>query len=379
MKKRYFIVNEFFGIRVYDSVDKTELYFDKENADRIKKELKNNYTEIDNSQENRLSAPLKISMNITKECNLRCKQCFSDSGEIKEEELTTDDMYKLFDEMHKNGTFFICIGGGEPFMRKDLLDLLDYSKNKQLAISIVSNGLLITKKLIEELNKKDLDMIWISLDGLEQNHDNLRGNGTFVKAIKAIILLKKYFNSKVAIRISLNKYNITEYKELIKIAESLDVDLIRLTPLLAFGRAKQENLMITQEQYIAFLNGIEQIKSSVKIVHPNIVNTAKFWINKNDFGCHCGKEAIWIDELGNYSPCFFFGESFNIGNIKEKEYIKLWENCVDVTNYKGNDTCSNCNNYNACRGGCRARVLEQDGNWEGIDPLCPLKKNLVMK
>lgn len=73
--------------------------------------------------------------------------------------------------MRELGTFFICLGGGEPLTIPDLLDILEYGKNKQLAVSVVSNGLLLTKEYIEQLNTKNLDTFWISLDGLERNHE----------------------------------------------------------------------------------------------------------------------------------------------------------------------------------------------------------------
>ena len=178
---RYFLVEEFFGIRVYDSELKKEYYFDSINGDRIKNLLQNEYNYINNKMEHAMSAPLKISMNITKKCNLRCKQCFSSSGVIQNVELTTDDLKKLFDDMNKYGTFFICIGGGEPFTRPDLFEILEYGKSKQLAISVVSNGLLINEETIEKLNDCLLDTLWISLDGLKENHESLRGVGTFDK------------------------------------------------------------------------------------------------------------------------------------------------------------------------------------------------------
>lgn len=374
--KRYFIVNEFFGSRVYDSLEKRERYYDHEKTKKIKEQLKGNYKEINNALENTLSSPLKISMNLTKSCNLRCKQCFSDSGEIKAEELTTEEMYKLFDDMLEVGTFFICLGGGEPFMRKDLFKILEHGKKNQLAVSIVSNGLLITKEIINKLNDLDIDTLWISLDGLKENHEKLRGKGTYDKTLESIKLLSENLKAKLAIRVSLNKDNIYEYLDLIKLSEDLNVDILRFTPILSFGRAKNENLIITQDQYIDFLDKVKNIKTKLNLIYPNMPNTSKFWINPKDFGCHCGKEAIWIDEVGNYSPCIFFGEDFNVGNIKNEDYISLWNKSKNISKYEGNVICKSCENYHNCRGGCRARVLDEIGNWNDVDTLCPLRKNL---
>ena len=178
---------------------------------------------------------------------------------------------------------------------------------------------------------------------------------------------------------SINKYNIDECEALVKIAEDNNIDLIRFTPLLSFGRAKNEDLVINQDDYIKFLNSMKKIKSDkVKIVYPNMPSD-KIWIGTNGFGCHCGKEAIWIDELGNVSPCIFWGEKYNIGNIKNSDYMDLWNTSLQISNIKGNPTCENCKNYNNCRGGCRARSLDLYGNLNDVDPLCPLKKCLVKK
>ena len=373
--KRYFIVKEYFGIRVYDSKTKKEFYYNQDESENIIGMLEGEYNLINKPRKNEISAPLKISINITKKCNLRCIQCFSNSGVIKEKELTTKDFYKLFDDMNKYGTFYICLGGGEPFTRPDILDILKYGKKKQLAISIVSNGLLLTKEILEKLNELDLDYLWISFEGLKENHERLRGAGTFEKTLKALELLKKYYKGKTALRMSINKYNIDEVEDLVKIGEKYDIDLIRFTPLLEFGRAKNEDLCIDNKDYIKFLKNVSKIKSNkIKIVFPNQEHH-KIWVGTNGFGCHCGKEAIWIDEVGTVSPCIFWGEEYNIGNIKDEDYMKIWEKSLRVSRIEGNEVCLNCSNYKTCRSGCRARSLYLYGNLNDVDPLCPLKKN----
>lgn len=378
--KRYFLVEEFFGIRVYDSKLKKEYYYDFNTSENIKNMLQGEYTLIkQRKQNNCFSAPLKISMNLTKKCNLRCKQCFSNSGDIADEELTTKDMFKLFDDMNKYGTFYICLGGGEPFTRKDLFSILEYGKKKQLAISIVTNSLLLTREKLEKLNTMDLDYLWVSLEGLKENHEFLRGKNTFDLTMEKLALIDKYYQGKTALRMSINSFNINEMEDILAIAEKYHIDLVRFTPLLDFGRAKDKDFTINQDQYIEFLRKAKNLKSqTVEIVYPN-KPTNKIWIGKNGFGCHCGKEAIWIDELGNVSPCIFWGEEYNLGNIKETSYIDLFDKSLEISNFTGNEICLNCKNYFLCRGGCRARVLFEKQNLDDVDPLCPLKKNLVKK
>ena len=377
--KRYFVVNEFFGKRVYDSLTKKENYYSDEEFEKVKNDLEGNYNYIDNKRESQFSSPLKISMNLTKKCTLRCIQCFSDSGKCGDDELTTEEMYNLFDSMNRYGTFFICLGGGEPFTRKDLYKILEYGKQKQLAISIVSNSLLLTEDKLEKLNDMDLDYLWVSFEGLRENHDKLRGIGTFDKTIEKLKLIRDYYLGKKAIRMSINKNNISDIEQLLRIAEDYNFDLIRFTPLLSFGRAKQTDLTIDNSQYIEFLNKVKQLKSdSVEIVYPN-KKTNKIWIGQNGFGCHCGKEAIWVDESGYVSPCIFWGEEYTVGNIRDESYMNLWEKSLQVSNIEGNETCTNCNNYNECRGGCRARSLFEYGNLDDVDPLCPKRLIKIKK
>ena len=219
--------------------------------------------------------------------------------------------------------------------------------------------------------------MWISFEGLKDNHEFLRGKGTFDKTIDKLGLLDKYYKGKTALRMSINKYNIDDVESIVKIAEKYNIDLVRFTPLLDFGRAKDNDFTINQKQYIKFLKDVKNIKSDkVKIVYPN-QKTNKIWIGLNGFGCHCGKEAIWIDEVGNVSPCIFWGEKYNIGNIKNENYMDLFNKSLKISNIKGNKTCEKCKNYELCRGGCRARVLFANSNLDDVDPLCPLKKNII--
>jgi radical SAM protein with 4Fe4S-binding SPASM domain len=323
-----------------------------------------------------LKYPTRVSINITRKCNLRCPHCFSSSGLPDESELTTKELFNLIDQLKENGKPTLAIGGGEPLIREDIFEVLAYAKKQGVPASMVTNSLLLTKEKAQKLNSLNLVSITVSIDGLEKNHDFMRGEGNFKKAIKNIKLLRKYINTaELAMRVTVNTKNIGECKKLIKLAESLKLDNIRLTPVLPVGRAKEHlDLLITQEQYLKFLKDCRSVKAKIQIVLPDN-NSNLSNIREGEFGCHCGREICWITQTGDLYPCIFYEEGYIAGNIRNESFANLWEKSKELVRFCGNEYCNNCSNYKNCRGGCRARALWIYNDINAIDPYCPLKKN----
>lgn len=402
LNHKIFFIEEFFGSKIYNSQDQDEHFFNKETTINIKKifsgdcngtadlqKLRDNLAEkrlltsdvdyIEHKETTGLSAPLKISLNITKKCNLKCKHCLTDAGNFDSNELTTAELFGLIDQMREAGSFFITIGGGEPLLRDDLFEVIKYARENFIAVSIVTSGLLIDEANAKKLDAFKLDTITVSLDGLEKNHDQIRGVGNFRKTIDKIKILRKNCKTaKLAARITINSLNINEYKELIGLAEDLSLDLMRFTPLLLLGRAKEnQGLLISQDEYIHFLRDIQDVKAKIKLILPNQGDDRKWWVSPDDFGCHCGKEACWITQTGDVYPCIFFGDKFLAGNIKKEKFINLWEKSKSMVELRGNPLCKKCLEYKKCRSGCRARALWEYGDINAVDPLCPLRENMI--
>ena len=211
---KIFFVEEFFGSRLYNTKDQEEHFFDRESTANIKKILSSddkdnpklndlrdnlvkkglltsNVTCIKHKECAGLSSPLKIPLNITRKCNLKCKHCFNDAGNLDSEELTTAELFRLINQMRESGTFFLTIGGGEPLLREDLFEVIKYARENFIAVSIVTNGLLLNEEIVKKLNTLNLDTITVSIDGLEKNHDQIRGEGSFKKAINKIKILRE--------------------------------------------------------------------------------------------------------------------------------------------------------------------------------------------
>jgi MoaA/NifB/PqqE/SkfB family radical SAM enzyme len=128
--------------------------------------------------------PLVADINVTKFCNLRCKHCYASLESVRDvPEPTTEELKALIDEIYGVGARWVRLLGGEPLLREDFGELVDYINSKGMLSEVSTNGILIPKK-IEEL--KRIDTICISIDGGGEEHNLLRGEGTWKKVINGI-------------------------------------------------------------------------------------------------------------------------------------------------------------------------------------------------
>ena len=134
-----------------------------------------------------LRAPVNLTWEITLQCNLRCAHCLSDSGMAAADELSPRECLQLVDELTALKVFQVNIGGGEPFLRSDFLDLLNYAHRKGLVTCVSTNGTVIDNDLAKHLAKLRMLYLQVSLDGAtEAVNDHIRGRGTYKKILGAI-------------------------------------------------------------------------------------------------------------------------------------------------------------------------------------------------
>ncbi len=163
--------------------------------------------------------PLIVSWHLTYRCNLRCRYC--GFCENKVEELDTRSILNIINELALCGTKLIVLTGGEPFLREDLSEIIEFCKTKKLFVSINSNGTLI-KEQIRKLRK--VDAIKLSLDGPKHINDFIRGTGVHDKVIEAIQICK---NEGLEVNIStvISKHNIDYIQYIIDIAKEYKVGI----------------------------------------------------------------------------------------------------------------------------------------------------------
>jgi len=132
--------------------------------------------------------PQRIIVMPTLKCNLQCKHCYVPHDC---EELSTGKWLNTIERLRAwLGPFNMHISGAEPFMRDDLLKLICYAHSRNVFTSVFTNGTLINERIAEKIIKSGLDRLFVSLDGLEQTHDFLRGTGVY----KEVTQFRKFDN-----------------------------------------------------------------------------------------------------------------------------------------------------------------------------------------
>lgn len=164
------------------------------------------------------SLPLTVIFNVTNRCNLRCQHCYASYFKRNSKnEMTTKQIKKLIKDLKDNGCLRISISGGEPLLRKDIGQIIDFTKSLGISVTLDTNGILIPQHLADLNN---LDFLAVSLDGKPEHHDLLRGKGSGTKALKGI---KRALEAglRVNVNMVINKYNLNDIDYLLDLAKKL--------------------------------------------------------------------------------------------------------------------------------------------------------------
>lgn len=325
-----------------------------------------------------LSAPLRVHLQITNACPLKCRHCGQASREPYENELSFDEICSLIDEMAAIGVLEICIGGGEPFSRGDFINIVSYAAKKGIAVSLSASGLFVSRAAAKKLSEIGLKQIRISFDGAsEKSYDYYRGKGTYRRAVRGIKTLRELFDCPLILHSVIMKPNIGELLSLFRAVQKFEADVWSLDFFRRSGGASSlTNFSLTPADASLVLRTVRRFAetSSVKIKIPSFPERASKINLYRGFGCSGGRMYCYINAKGDVKTCGFMPDSQIAGNIRRASLKDIWlygEPFKELRELQGNDICNNCPSYNSCRGGCRARSFESH-DLNGQDPLCHL-------
>jgi len=320
-----------------------------------------------------LSAPVNVTWEITRQCNLSCIHCLSDAGRDKGEELTYDQCLHVIDQLSSHQVFQVNFGGGEPFMRKDFLSILDACHRKDLVTCISTNGTFLDDEALDFLGGKKMVYLQVSLDGgSPQTNDPIRGRGSYDDVVEALDRLN---SRKVPFSINtvLTRMNYLEISSLYSFARRYGAKL-RVSRFRPSGRGKDswEALRLEKEDLKAFSQWLSD--------HRDVVTGDSFFSLEDEerkgLGlnlCGAAKFTCCVDPEGRVYPCAFLQDSsFYGGSILNQSLGEIWSHAHGfkvLRNLKVR-SCESCFRFESCHGGCPAVAYFTGKSLNIADPEC---------
>ncbi|HEY0807355.1 MAG TPA: mycofactocin radical SAM maturase, partial [Pseudonocardiaceae bacterium] len=197
-----------------------------------------------------LAAPICLTWELTYACNLACVHCLSSSGRRDPRELSTAECQAVIDELARMRVFYVNIGGGEPTVRPDFWDIVDYATAHHVGVKFSTNGIRITPDVARRLADSDYVDVQISLDGATADvNDAVRGAGSYATALRAMRNLAAAGFTGFKISVVMTRHNIGQLDGFQAIADEFGAQL-RITRLRPSGRGADvwDELHPTQSQ-----------------------------------------------------------------------------------------------------------------------------------
>ena len=314
----------------------------------------------------------EVFWECTLRCNLNCLHCGSDCRkDDMPEDMPFVDFARVLDQiaLEKEPSKIVVITtGGEPLVRKDILECGREITRRGFIWGMVSNGMLLDTQKLQQLINAGLKTIAISLDGFESEHNWMRGNGnSFCRAVNAI---KALTNSDITwdVITCVNARNFSSLSKFKDFLLGIGVTHWRLFTVFPMGRAANNTeLQLTSEQFRLLMKFIreERGKGDIRVSYSCEGYLGDYELNIRDypFFCGAGINTASVRYDGAISGCLSIRSKFDQGNIYNDNFMDVWNNRFGVfrnRKWMKQGTCSNCTMWNLCRGGAM-HLRKEDG------------------
>ncbi|POX38532.1 mycofactocin radical SAM maturase [Streptomyces sp. Ru73] len=325
-----------------------------------------------------LHAPICLTWEWTYACNLSCAHCLSSSGRRDPMELTTDEIKSVIRELQRMQVFYVNVGGGEPTVRPDFWELLDYAIAHQVGVKFSTNGLRLTKERAERLAATDYVDVQISLDGATREvNDAVRGPGSYDMAVRAMENLAAAGFADFKISVVMTRQNTAQLDDFAALADRYGAQL-RLTRLRPSGRGADvwDELHPTDAQqrelYHWLVANGEKVLTGDSFFHLNALGSTPIpGLNL----CGAGRVVCLIDPVGDVYACpFAIHDAFKAGNVRAPGgFDAVWRDSELFARLRGEQAagaCTSCSAFDVCQGGCMAAKFFTGLPLDGPDPEC---------
>ncbi len=315
-----------------------------------------------------------VFLEATKKCNLNCVHCYNPQKSMQE--LETEEIYKAISDIQSLGALKVRITGGEPFMRKDLLDIIDNIHSSMIDFSIFTNGTLIEKEHIKELSFYNPEFIAVSVDSINANEYKSIRNSDNKRVLNT---LEEMLNEGIRTRANIVLFrgvndSYQSIKDTLEYLKNLGMekDDISFDEVVPEGRGSKIPLYNSEEK-VEIMSRISELYKEV-FGADLLIKTPEGQKRRIDSYCGLGESFFYLGSEGSVSLCPMLNfEEYIMGNVHQGALNDIWENS-SLLNYfrrKGHiedSECENCQVLDICAGGCKAKSLFFNGSINAPDP-----------
>lgn len=316
-----------------------------------------------------LRAPIRIYVETTLGCNRKCRYCFNNSGQPREDELSTGEIVTGLEHLKDEGVIDARFTGGEITRRKDWVTILRTAKELGFAVSCNTNGFYTDKTIPEKFAALGLEQVTVSIDGNQEHHDIVRGKGAYQRTVNN---LERMHKSGVRLRINtlVSKFSLNDVKSVLDLA-SRYTDEINFFAIVFIGRGAElaATDSVTEAEHLRMSREIESLKPgypNLNILHFAQVsrNTSINPILREHLGLEVGAPSgsttfnLLSDgryAFSGYVP--YIDPSCYLGNIKVDRLSDVWQNNKRLDQIRSDSKrlmlfCNECVEYtgNRCQG-----------------------------
>lgn len=329
---------------------------------------------------------------ITLACDLACRHCGSRAGRERPDELNTQECLDLVDQMAELGVKEVTIIGGEAYLRDDWLDIVRHIRGHGMLCSMTTGARGLTMERVLGAKEAGLQSISISVDGLRESHDDLRGvRGSFDSAMRGFDLIKEVGGIRATANTQINSRNIREIPAVFDMLVEKGIKAWQVQVTTAMGRAGDEPQMLLEPyQMLEVLPLVARLKkigdakgvriwpgNNIGYFGPHEFELRGTWPGGHRGSCGAGRRTLGIEANGDIKGCPSLPTADYVGgNVRDQKLRDIWERTPELRFMRDHKVeeelkgfCKTCYYANECRGGCQwtAHVLL---GYRGDNPYC---------
>jgi len=329
-----------------------------------------------------MNAPLSIICELTHRCPLRCVYCSNPLDlRARNQEMSTDEWAGVMEQAARLGILHAHFTGGEPLARTDLTPIVAAARRAGLYTNLITSGVGMTERRLEELVAAGLEHVQLSLQGREPRQaDEIAGATAHTHKLKVAAWIRQR-PVAFTVNLVLHRRNLDDVEELIEFCASLGPQRLEIANVQYYGWAfeNRAELMPTPDQLERCIEAVNRAKAElagkvrIDFVPPD-------YYGRQPKACMggWGKQTLIIDPSGRALPCHAAGvlPGLQFDSVREKSLHWIWTESPAMNRFRGDawmpEPCRSCERKAVDFGGCRRQAYLLTGAAENTDPVCAL-------